>query len=484
MMPPHETNHLHTNPVLLRDLLETVTNSIREGVIVVDERMIVHSINPAALNACHFAGPALGYSLLEQKAGCVPEVATLLQRVIAMRKAEWNLHLSCPGPGEERTEVRVSATPLIDHVGHCKGAVVVILDRSSLTPLPELVRKRRTFHRLIGMSEKMQEVYDLVESLASMDTTTLITGESGVGKELVAEALHFKGKRSHGPMVKVNCAALQDTLLESELFGHVKGAFTGAVRDRPGRFEAAIGGTIFLDEIGDISLSMQTRLLRILQEKELERVGDSRTIRVDVRVIAATNRNLAEQIRLGRFREDLYFRLNVVEIHVPPLRQRLDDIPLLVNHFIQRFNRKYEKSIIGVQDSVLEMFRLYPWPGNIRELENAIEHAYVVSRQNTIRIRHLPKNLIINRPCADPVELELELPVEPERPPIPAPTPTPAPTPPTIPVASAPPPEREALLRALEEAQWRKKKAAKILGVSRSTFYRKMEKHGIDTVGG
>ncbi|MBF0627295.1 MAG: sigma 54-interacting transcriptional regulator [Magnetococcales bacterium] len=475
--PPltQETAPLHANPLLLRDILETITNSIREGVIVVDHQMIVHSVNPAALNACHFAMPAQGYSLLTQKGGCVPDIAALLQRVIALRKAELNHHLSCAGPGEEHTEVRVSATPLIDHLGHCHGAVVVILDRSSLTPLPELLRKRRTFHRLIGMSEKMQEVYDLIESLANMDTTTLITGESGVGKELVAEALHFKGKRSNGPMVKVNCAALQDNLLESELFGHVKGAFTGAVRDRPGRFEVATGGTIFLDEIGDISLSMQTRLLRILQEKELERVGDSRTIRVDVRVVAATNKNLAEQIRLGRFREDLYFRLNVVEINVPPLRQRIEDIPLLVNHFIQKFNRKYEKSIVGVQEGVMEMFSQYPWPGNIRELENAIEHAFVICRLNTIRIKHLPKNLVVQRPCADPTAIEFEAePAEEES--------LPPPCPITAATTAATPPngsEKESLLRALEEAQWKKKKAARLLGVSRSTFYRKLEKFGI-----
>ncbi|MBF0215080.1 MAG: sigma 54-interacting transcriptional regulator, partial [Magnetococcales bacterium] len=179
-------------------------------------------------------------------------------------------------------------------------------------------------------------------------------------------------------------------------------------RDRPGRFEVATGGTIFLDEIGDISLSMQTRLLRILQEKELERVGDSRTIRVNVRVVAATNKNLAEQIKLGRFREDLYFRLNVVEIPVPPLRQRLEDIPMLVNHFIQKFNRKYDKNIVGVQDSVLELFLQYPWPGNIRELENAIEHAFVVCHLNMIRIKHLPRNLITQRPCADPASIDPE----------------------------------------------------------------------------
>ncbi|MBF0341752.1 MAG: sigma 54-interacting transcriptional regulator [Magnetococcales bacterium] len=470
--------HLATirlDALLLRDTLETVLNNVREGVILVDQQMMVHGVNPAALRACHFVGSALGHSLFVQKGGCVPDLAALLQRVMTSRKAELNVHLNCAPSPEERTEIRVTATPLIDHQGHCFGGVVVIMDRASMAEFPEDVRsKRQTYHRLIGASPRMQEVYDLIESLANMDTTTLITGESGVGKELVAEALHFKGRRGHGPLIKVNCSALQDTLLESELFGHVKGAFTGAVRDRPGRFESATGGTIFLDEIGDISHSMQTRLLRVLQEKELERVGDSRTIRVDVRVVAATNRDLAEQIRLGRFREDLYFRLNVVEIAMPPLRKRLEDLPLLINHFIQKFNSKYDKNIIGVQDGVLDLFRQYPWPGNIRELENAIEHAFVVCRMNMIRIRHLPKNLVVQRPCADPAELcaeELEEESQEEEAPI---------TPVVAPMAMEPPrTEKDALLRALEEAQWHKKKAAKLLGISRSTFYRKLEKFGI-----
>ncbi|MBF0125599.1 MAG: sigma 54-interacting transcriptional regulator [Magnetococcales bacterium] len=464
---------------LLRAAMETVWDNIQEGVIVVDHHMLVQSVNPAALNACHFVGPALGHSLLSQKGGCIPEIAALLKRVIASMKAELNVHLNCSGTGEEKTEILITATPLIDYLGHCFGAVAVILDRSRVPNMPDAMRKRRTFHRMIGVSEKMQEVYDLIESLANMDTTTLITGESGVGKELVAEALHFKGRRSQGPMVKVNCSALQDNLLESELFGHVKGAFTGAVRDRPGRFEVATGGTIFLDEIGDISLSMQTRLLRILQEKELERVGDSRTIKVDVRVVAATNKDLAEQIKLGKFREDLYFRLNVVEINLPPLRHRLDDIPLLINHFIQKFNHKYDKSIVGVQDVVLEMFAQYPWPGNIRELENAIEHAFVVCRLNMIRIKHLPRSLVAQRTCADPLILEAE--TEPAPAPVPVITPGKTEAVATTTTTPTEPPlsEKDAMMRALEDAHWKKKRAAKLLGVSRSTFYRKLEKFGV-----
>ncbi|MBF0184320.1 MAG: sigma 54-interacting transcriptional regulator [Magnetococcales bacterium] len=451
---------------LLHEAFNAVTIGIQEAVIVVDRRLKVRSVNTAARTHCRFVSAAsVGFSLETEREGCIPQLAELLRQVISNLKAELNVPLRCTLSEEAGTEIRVSATPLIDLLGHCHGAVAVVLDRSQLTEISESTVKRQNFYRIIGGSPAMQEVYNLIESLASMDTTTLITGESGTGKEMVAEALHMKGSRSYGPLVKVNCSALSENLLESELFGHVKGAFTGAVKDRPGRFEVATGGTIFLDEIGDVSLSMQTRLLRILQERELERVGDVRTIKVDVRVVAATNKNLAELIRQGKFREDLYFRLNVVEIHLPPLRKRLEDIPLLVNHFIQKFNHKYSKSIVGVQEGVMELFLQYRWPGNIRELENAVEHAFVVCRQGLIRVKHLPATMLVGRPCADPSladahgdDDDLILPHG---------------------TAASTVNDKQAILRALEAAHWNKKKAAVLSGISRSTFYRKMEKYGI-----
>ncbi|MEO5353806.1 MAG: sigma 54-interacting transcriptional regulator [Magnetococcus sp. XQGC-1] len=454
---------------LLHEAFAAVTIGIQEAVIIVDRTLKVRSVNPAARASCHFiASSSLGFSLELENKGCVPLLADLLRRVISSMKAELNVDLRCTDTGTEitETELRVSATPLIDLLGHCHGAACVVLERAHSTEAGETGNKRQNFYRIIGASPVMQEVYTLIESLASMDTTTLITGESGTGKEMVAEALHMKGARSHGPLVKVNCSALSENLLESELFGHVKGAFTGAVKDRPGRFEVATGGTIFLDEIGDVSLSMQTRLLRILQEKELERVGDSRTIKVDVRVVAATNKNLAELIRQGKFREDLYFRLNVVEISLPPLRKRLEDIPILVSHFIQKFNHKYSKAITGVQEGVMELFLQYRWPGNIRELENAIEHAFVICRQGVIRVKHLPNPLVIGRPCADPALADSSQPEAEHA------------TESLLP-DSTPDTDKETILRALEAAHWNKKKAAALSGISRSTFYRKMEKYGI-----
>ena len=457
---------------LLREAFDAVTFGIQEAVIVVDRRLRIRTLNLAARTLCLFTTTAtLGSALELEKGGCIPQLTELLQRVIATRKAELNVSLLCAGTGDSEIEIRVSATPLIDLLGHCHGASVVVLDRTQRAGEEQEANKRQNFYRIIGVSPVMQEVYSLIESLASMDTTTLITGESGTGKEMVAEALHMKGARSYGPLVKVNCSSLSENLLESELFGHVKGAFTGAVRDRPGRFEVATGGTIFLDEIGDVSLSMQTRLLRVLQERELERVGDSRTIKVDVRVVAATNKNLVELIAQGKFREDLYFRLNVVEIALPPLRQRLEDIPLLVNHFIQKFNHKYSKAIVGVQEAAMELFLQYRWPGNIRELENAIEHAFVVCRQGMIRVKHLPNPLLLGRPCADPSHTEAVAETVVVAPPVAAAE--------SNPPVSSPTAEKETILRALEAAHWNKKKAAALSGISRSTFYRKMEKYGI-----
>jgi transcriptional regulator with PAS, ATPase and Fis domain len=245
----------------------------------------------------------------------------------------------------------------------------------------------------------MQEIYRILDLLSDVETTVLITGESGTGKELIAEALHYGGSRAQGPLVKVNCAALADNLLESELFGHVRGAFTGAVKDKVGRFEAAEGGTLFLDEIGDIPLSTQLKLLRALERKEYERVGDSKTLKADVRVITATNVDLQKKIRQGQFREDLYYRLKVMTIQLPPLRERNEDIPVICQHFISQLNLEHEKNILRVSEEVMRVFMEYEWPGNIRELRHAIEHAFILCPSSEIGLEHLPREL--GRPQTD-----------------------------------------------------------------------------------
>ena len=254
----------------------------------------------------------------------------------------------------------------------------------------ELGKSAAERERIVGSSKPMLEVYKLIGKVASADATVLITGESGTGKELVAEALHRASTRNPHPLVKVSCAALPETLLETELFGHEKGSFTGAMTMRKGRFETANKGTIFLDEIGEMTLGTQTKLLRILQEREFERIGSNTPIKIDIRVIAATNRNLAEWVDKGKFREDLYYRLNVIHIHMPPLRDRKDDIPLLVEHFLAKFRHAPNAIPTAITEDALVKLVEYDWPGNVRELENAVERAVVLSRGNPITVDQLP----------------------------------------------------------------------------------------------
>jgi two-component system response regulator AtoC len=254
----------------------------------------------------------------------------------------------------------------------------------------ELGKREAERERIVGSSKPMLEVFKLIGKVAPSDATVLITGESGTGKELIAEALHRASKRNPHPLVKVSCAALPETLLETELFGHEKGSFTGAMTMRKGRFETANKGTIFLDEIGEMTLGTQTKLLRILQEREFERIGSNTPIKIDIRVITATNRNLADEVNSGKFREDLYYRLNVIHIHMPPLRERKEDIPLLVEHFLVKY--RFEPGAIptSITEEALRELMDYDWPGNVRELENAIERAVVLSRGNPITLDHLP----------------------------------------------------------------------------------------------
>lgn len=324
--------------------------------------------------------------------------------------------------------------------------------------LREKLEKKFHFQNIIGKNRKMQEIFDLIRDIAPTSSTVLIRGESGTGKELIANAIHFNSDRAKKPFIKVNCGVLNENLLESELFGHVKGAFTGAIRDKVGRFEMANTGTIFLDEIGDISPNMQLKLLRVLQEGEFERVGGTETLHVDVRVIAATNKNLEEAMQRGEFRQDLYYRLNVIPIFVPPLRERKDDIPLLVEHFIDRFSVLFNKTVKGISDEALQLMIEYQWPGNIRELENVIERAIVLLKSDTIQVKDLPEHM--RRKTAIPSETiifqenaSLQEMVDEY--------------------------EKNLILQALEANNHNKLQTAKALGLHRSTFMSKLKKYGI-----
>jgi len=302
------------------------------------------------------------------------------------------------------------------------GIVETITDLTELKKIKktaeEAQKKLKKIYRLgniIGKSAVMQNVFDAIHAVANSRATVLIQGESGTGKELVAKAIHYNGAVSSSPLIIVNCSALSESLLESELFGHVKGAFTGAHKDRKGRFEEADGGTVFLDEIGELTPYMQVKLLRVLQEREIERVGDSKKRKIDIRIIAATHKNLYELTQQGKFREDLFYRLKVFPIIVPPLKKRREDIPLLVNHFIKKGNKRENKSIEKVDTQGMKRLMEHSWPGNIRELENAIEHAFVICNSNQIELKDLPveirenhdyvKNVPhITRPMTNPVD--------------------------------------------------------------------------------
>jgi Nif-specific regulatory protein len=307
---------------------------------------------------------------------------------------------------------------------------------------------------IVGNSKTMRVVYDLIAQVCKSDTTVLVQGESGTGKELVAHAIHYNSFRASKPMVKVNCGALPESVVESELFGHVKGAFTGAIALRKGRFELAHGGTIFLDEVGDLSPTTQIKLLRVLQEKEFERVGGTQTIKTDVRVIAATNRNLDELIAQGRFRQDLYYRLNVFPIHVPPLRERKTDIPLLADFFIERYNKANHKSIKRISTPAIDMLMTYHWPGNVRELENCIERAVLLSADDVIHGHHLPPTL----QTAEATGTQ---------------------HPGTLP-GSLGSMEKNLILDALKATRGNKAKAARRLGITERTMGLRVRKYGID----
>ena len=433
-----------------RSNIEAIFRSVKDGIVTVDEKMRVVDANQAALDLCGVACDDVPGAFIRVVAGgCDGACVEVLKEALETRRAVDLRCIECHRKGTHRQIISVSASPLLDSQDHFSGCVMVLRDETRLHHLEQSVRENRTFDRMIGASMQMKRVKALIRTLADVQSTVLITGESGTGKELAVEALHRAGERSGGPLVKVNCGALTDGILESELFGHVQGAFTGAVKDRIGRFQMADGGTIFLDEIGDISPKMQLQLLRVIETMAFERVGSPKSEQVDVRVVAATNRDLAARVAAGEFRRDLYYRLKVVQLNLPPLRARREDIPLLTRYIINRLNRKFRKTIKAVSSDVARLFAGYSWPGNIRELEHAIEHAFIMSDQNVITVDHLPPDLLeqavgvtaVNR--ADDVS------------------------------------EAEAIEQALEKAAGNKAKAARMLSMSRRTIYRKMEKYNI-----
>ncbi len=436
-----------------RGNLEAILDSVADGIVTVDEHLRITHFNRAAETITgHAAKEALGQPCLEifrqLLTGERCAVCAAWEDKKYLREVE-RVILRKDGT---RRSVRVTVTPLTTG-GRREGIVVTLHDLQPLRDLKEQVRQRYGFHNFIGKSHRMQAIYRLIEQVAGATASVLIEGDSGTGKELVARAIHYAGPRADKSFVAVSCAALPETLLESELFGHVKGAFTGATSNKVGRFEAADGGTIFLDEIGDISPLIQLKLLRVLQEHAFERVGESTPRRVDVRVIAATNKDLAGLVREGQFRNDLYYRLKVVPIHLPLLRERRDDIPLLGEHFVKKFRQETGKVIEGPTEEAMAALLAYAWPGNVRELENAIEHAFVSCPGGRFGLDHLPAEVRTTGTIS-----------------------TPDSSPPN-PLEAA---EREALIRALREEGGDQAAAARALGLARNTLWRKLKKYGID----
>jgi two-component system, NtrC family, response regulator HydG len=442
---------------------KTVVDTIQDGVMIVDTGGTIISVNRAfEVIIGYTRDEIVGRScttlncntceLAREKDTCnwcrLFRTGNMKQkRCVIMRKDGNYVH------------VLKNASVLHDAKGNVMGAVETMTDITQLvekdTQIEAFRRELRSedgFHGILGSSALMQRAFDLITNAAQSDAPVIIFGESGTGKELAARAIHETGLRRQKPYVKVNCASLTESLLESELFGHVKGAFTGAYRSREGRFEAAQGGCIFLDEIGDLPLATQVKLLRVLEEKVIERVGDNRPIRINVRIITATNRNLKKLVQQGAFREDLFYRINVIPIFVPPLRERVGDIPLLAESFFRRNQLKSQKKIRGISNAAMEQLLAYPWPGNVRELKSAFEYAFVTCQETMIQPYHFPPAVHQTQPLA---------------------------------MNNKPGPlnrkeiQKNELIEALQSAGGNQSRAADILGISRVTVWNRMKKYGI-----
>jgi sigma-54 specific flagellar transcriptional regulator A len=317
------------------------------------------------------------------------------------------------------------------------------------------------FGDIIGQSYGMQEIFGLIEKVADSDSTVIISGETGTGKGLVAKAIHQNSHRKNKPFIQINCGAIPENLLESELFGHIRGAFTGATSDKPGKFERANGGTVFLDEIGDMSPDLQIKVLKVLEEGEFERVGGTKTIKVDVRIIAATHRNLEEEVQKGTFREDLFFRLHVIPLNLPPLRERKTDIPILIAHFLRKFNRIKNKQLEGISEEAVEVTMRYSWPGNVRELKNMVERLVVLYGEGEIKVLDLPGKLRRSNGKVRPLDVEISKD--------------------GICLNTAVSEFEKALIvQSLEKTKWVKNKAAKLLNLNRTTLVEKIKRHHLD----
>jgi PAS domain S-box-containing protein len=429
-----------------------IFQSIPHGIFTIDENGRITSFNQAAEQITGFpAVEAVGKRCNHVfRADICQQECPLKRSVRTMEKSE-DREVTILTREDKELVISISTAAMTDDAGNVLGGVEMFRDLSQVVELRKKLEKSYVFEGIVSKNLQMQKIKERLPLFAASPSTVLIEGASGTGKDLVASAIHNLSPRKDGPFITVNCSALPDNLLESELFGYVQGAFTDAKKDKPGRFQLAHTGTILLDEIGEISPAMQVKLLRVLQQREFEPLGATRTVKVDVRVIAATNKDLEQAVEQGAFRDDLYYRLNVIRMQIPALSQRREDIPLLVNHFMDHFNRLQGKNITRVAEPALAALMTAPLPGNIRELENAIEYAFVICQGNSIELHHLPPQYSeIKRQSHDTAKAVL--------------------------FDSA---ESDVIRSVLKRNNDNRTQAAKELGISRQTLWRKMNRLGL-----
>ena len=432
-----------------------ILNSIADGVFTTDSEGKITFFNKAAEEITGFTSKeALGRFCFDIFRADICQSRCALKETIRTKKEIINLPVTVLNKKGKKIPISISTAVLKNEKGKIIGGVETFRDLSTIEELKKELQQKYTFGDIISKNHQMHEIFNVLPNIAESDSTVLIQGVSGTGKELFAKAIHNWSHRKEKPFIGVNCGALPETLLESELFGYVKGAFTDAKKDKPGRFALANGGTIFLDEIGDMSPSLQAKLLRVLQEKEYDPLGSVSPRKTDVRIIAATNKDLSRLVSEGKFRDDLYYRVNVVKIELPPLSQRREDIPLLIDAFINKFNARMEKQITGVTDHALRRLMSYEYPGNVRELENIIEHAFVLCRGNRIDLDCLPRE-ILQAPEGEYSQVSRQD------------------------QSAFGKAEADVIARTLRKHGGNRLRAADELGIDRTTLWRKMHKYGL-----
>jgi PAS domain S-box-containing protein len=424
----------------------TILNSVADGVYTVDLNWRVTSFNRAAEAITGISEQeAIGRSCFEVFRSNMCERGCLLKHTIDSGKPASNRPVYIIRADKKKIPISVTTAILRGDDDRILGGVMTFRDLSALNRLQKELRKQHTFDDIVSKNRKMLDIFSMLPLIAQSRSTVLIEGPSGTGKELIARAIHNGSLNSEGPFVAVNCGALPDALIESELFGYKAGAFTDAKKDKPGRFAQAQSGTLLLDEIGDVSPAVQVKLLRVLERREYEMLGSLEQEKTNARIIAATHRNLDDAVQNGQFREDLYYRINVVKLSLPPLAERKEDIPLLVDHFVERYNHFGGRDILGVSQEALSALMLYDWPGNVRELENAIEHSFVMCRTNLIRMEHLPERVVPKHHLRAMVTGKTLLEIE-----------------------------KQAIYQALARNNWKKVKTARELGIDKNTLRRKI----------